>query len=44
MLTCLTTDAWPTADLGVESSILALAHTFMEINNEIISGHSPPLR
>ena len=35
--TCLATDASPTADPGVESSIPARSHMFMEINHEIIS-------
>ena len=34
---CLATDASQTADPGVESSILALSHTFVEIDREIIS-------
>ena len=36
-VTCLATDASLTADLGVESSILVLSHTFVEIDHEIIS-------
>ena len=36
-VTCLATDACLTADPGVASSILALYHTFVEIDNEIIS-------
>ena len=40
----MTTDTCLTADPGVESSILALSHTLMEIDHEIISvyGHFPP--
>ena len=34
---CLATDANLTADLVVASSILARSHTFMEIDQEIIS-------
>ena len=34
---CLTTDARLTADPGVASSILALSHTFVEIDHEMIS-------
>ena len=34
-VTCLATDA--SEDLGVVSSILAQSHTFVEIDNEIIS-------
>ena len=34
---CLATDAYLTADPGVESSILARSHTFVEIDHEIIS-------
>ena len=36
-ITCLATDACLTADPGVASSILARSHTFIEIDNEIIS-------
>ena len=36
-VTCLATDAILTADPGVESSILAQSHTFLEIDHEIIS-------
>ena len=36
-VTCLATDASLTADPGVESSILARSHTFVEIDPEIIS-------
>ena len=36
-VTCLATDACLTADPGVASSIPARSHTFMEIDNEIIS-------
>ena len=36
-VTCLTTDARLTADPGVKSSIPARSHTFVEIDNEIIS-------
>ena len=36
-VTCLATDAGLTADPGVASSILALSHTFAEIDHEIIS-------
>ena len=36
-VTCLTTDACLTADLGVASSKLAQSHTFVEIDREIIS-------
>ena len=36
-VTCLATDACLTADPGVTSSSLALSHTLVEINHEIIS-------
>ena len=36
-VTCLTTDAWLTADQGVASLIPALSHTFVEIDHEMIS-------
>ena len=36
-ITCLATDAYLTADTGVASSILAWSHTFVEIDNVIIS-------
>ena len=36
-VTCLATDACPTADPGVASSIPAWSHTFVEIDHEIIS-------
>ena len=36
-VTCLATDACLTADPGVESSIPARSHTFVEIDHEIIS-------
>ena len=36
-VTCLTTDAYLTADPGVASSIPARSHTFVEIDHEIIS-------
>ena len=36
-VTCLATDACLTADPGVASSIPARSHTFVEIDNEIIS-------
>ena len=36
-VTCLATDASLTADPGVTSSIPARAHTFVEIDHEIIS-------
>ena len=36
-VTCLATDACPTADPGVASSIPARSHTFVEIDHEIIS-------
>ena len=36
-VTCLGTDASLTADPGVESLIPARSHTFVEIDNEIIS-------
>ena len=36
-VTCLTTDAYLTADLEVVSLIPARSHTFMEIDHEIIS-------
>ena len=36
-ITCLATDACPTADPGVASSIPARYHTFVEIDHEIIS-------
>ena len=37
LVTCLATDACLTAIPGVASSILARAHTFVEIDHEIIS-------
>ena len=36
-VTCLATDVCLTTDLRVASSILALSHTFVEIDHEIIS-------
>ena len=36
-VTCLATDAWLTADPGVASLIPARYHTFVEIDQEIIS-------
>ena len=36
-VTCLATDACLTADSGIESSIPARYHTFVEIDHEIIS-------
>ena len=36
-VTCLTADMCQTADPGVASLILALSHTFAEIDHEIIS-------
>ena len=36
-VTCLTTDAYLTADLGAVSSISARYHTFVEIDHEVIS-------
>ena len=36
-VTCLTTDAFPTANQGVASSIPARYHTFTEVDHEIIS-------
>ena len=36
-VTCLATDASPTADPGVASSIPAWSHTFVEIDHELIS-------
>ena len=36
-ITCLATDVSLTADPGVTSSILVGSHTFVEIDNEIIS-------
>ena len=36
-VTCLATDAYLTADIGVASSIPAWSHTFVEIDHEIIS-------
>ena len=36
-VTCLATDERLTADPGVESSIPARSHTFVEIDHEIIS-------
>ena len=36
-VTCLATDVSLTADPGVESSIQAQSHTFVEIDYEIIS-------
>ena len=44
LVTCLATDVSLTADPGVASLILARSHTFVEIDNEIISSHSPPFR
>ena len=41
---CLATDVCLTADPGVESSIPARYHTFVEIDHEIISTVSPPFR
>ena len=35
-VTCLAADTFLTADQGVESSIPAQSHTFMEIDDEII--------
>ena len=37
LVTCLATDACLTADPGVASSIPARSHTFLEIEDEIIS-------
>ena len=37
LVTCLATDACLTADPGVASSIPARSHTFVKIDNEIIS-------
>ena len=37
LVTCLTTVACLTADLGIASSILARSHTFVEIDQKIIS-------
>ena len=37
LVTCLTTDVSLTADPGVASSIPARSHTFVEIDDEIIS-------
>ena len=37
LVTCLTTDAHLTADVGVTSSILAWPNSFVEIDHEIIS-------
>ena len=37
LVTCLTTDAYLTADPEVPSSIPACSHTFVEIDHEIIS-------
>ena len=36
-VTCLATDACPTADPGVASLVPARSHTFVEIDHEIIS-------
>ena len=36
-VTCLATDASLPAEPGLASSILALSHTFVEIDHEIIS-------
>ena len=36
-VTCLATDAWLTADLGVPSLIPVWSHTFVEIDHEMIS-------
>ena len=41
LVMCLATDAGLTADPGVASSIHARSHTFVEIDHEIISSHSP---
>ena len=41
-VTCLATDVSLTADPGVGSSIPIRSHTFVEIDHEIISSHSPP--
>ena len=35
-VTCLTTDAWLTADLGVVSLIPVRSHTFVEIDHEMM--------
>ena len=43
-VTCLTTDAHLTADPGVASLVPARSHTYVEIDHEIISSHSPPFR
>ena len=37
LVTCLTTDVYLTADLGVAGLILARSHIFMEIDHKIIS-------
>ena len=37
LVTCLATDACVTADPGVTSTIPARSHTFVDIDNEIIS-------
>ena len=37
LVTCLVTDTKLTADPGVENSIPARSHTFVEIDHEIIS-------
>ena len=44
LVTCLATDVSLTADSGVASSILARSHTFLDIDHEIISCHSPPFK
>ena len=41
-VTCLTTDACLTADLGVASSIPSRSHTFVEIDHDNFYDHSPP--
>ena len=41
-VTCLATDVSLTANQGVSSLIPAWSHTFIEIDYEIISSHSPP--
>ena len=43
-VTCPATDARLIADPGVVSSIPARSHTFVEIDHEIYSSHSPSFR
>ena len=43
-VTCLAADMCLTADPGVTSWIPALYHTYVELDHEVISSHSPPFR